>query len=398
MDFDQLRQIDNLRTSKTSLSDSLAKEINEMRAIEENAKRNKQVRQREQAITADINARMQADKNKYGTSDKTVINQIAGKGPWNPDFAKLAKLDPAAAKAELAEVESAMGRTPDATPNEKFFKGMQHTTEHGDVPYFTNFPSLADQSVATQVPANVSDLTSYNKDGTPYIKGKTKGLGGNPGANNPMLDQKFRMAHERVEAPARTAKDVTALSMQAADRSRGFGVENTLKWLDTMVLSGKHEKRGVDDHDIQRIGADLLSRARTASQLSATPDTTYFLPLSEVDARPGVAAQVDSPATILNPGGGKPLQVTAKDRASGTISSLIGTISDSTPGATRRMQDYSARKVSKSPFGGSQIGPTVTDRGGKRQRTRAVAGELGYDVSGLDDMMASIYNIFGIEK
>lgn len=388
MDFAQLRQIDNSRTSKTSLSDSVAKEINDMRAIEENAKRGQRVRQREAAITAEINARMDARKNKFGTADTGVTDAVAGKGPFNPSFSKLAKMDPEAAKAELAEVESAMGRGKDAEPTQKFYKGVQHGAS-GDVPYFTNFPSLADQSVATQVPPNVADLREFK------VEGKTRGLGGTNPNDNPELEQKFRMAHEMVEAPAKHAKNVTNLAMKAEERAKGFGVENTLKWLDNLQLTGKHESEfGVGEGDMQRVGADLLQRAKTADQLSSTPNSSYFLPMTEVDAKPGIAADVNSPATILNPGGGRPMQLTEKDRTQGTISGLLGQIDTSTMPAAKRTRDYVSRNIGQP---GSQIGRTVNDKGGKRQRTRVGAGELGYDISGMDDMMRNIYSIFGIE-
>lgn len=397
MDFAQLKSIESKIGSKVSVSDSVAKEINEMNAIEENSKRDKQRRLREKAITAEINAKMDARQNKFGTADVGVADTVAGKGPFNPSFAALAQMDPQAAKLELAEVESALGRGKEAEPPQKFYKGVQKGAS-GDVPYFTNFPDLKDQSVATQVPANVVDLQEYK------VEGKTRGLGGS-NADNPELEQKFRMAHEQLEAPAKHAKAVTELSYEASARARGDrrgdggvgsvkpGVEYALNWLDNLSVSGETAKRGLAEADIQRVGADLLKRARTADKLPI--GSGYLLPLTEQDATPGIASDKVKPATILNPGGGPTSNDQLRQRTDATATDMDSTIDASAGQAVPRTADYAARRVQKSQPSQVETGGTGGSVFSDVNAFLEGKGRAGYGESGPKGLAKDIAGFYG---
>lgn len=427
--FQQLLDLGSV-SGKTAIPGvGLNADIQQAQDTEENFQASQSVRKHEDAINAQVNADIAARKAavaQYGTSDPSKIAAIKATGAFGGDLSKMMEIDPVgtAAKVQRAIDLSGHGGMQDLPqdwhPPEVLTGGRQFSrgTGQGGEPYFTNLSpeELQQEHDASEVAKGRNpklDAAEPVSNLTPFTPGRTGGVesgsegpeaaGYKPQSPEELLFQgKIDQAQAIAGKPERTEAKEKAVQTYLSDLfDNNPDIRSMRNQMEKDFMSGDAKAKGLDMKDMRVVDTVLAKRGKTPGELTHPGiDKMFYKPWVAPGAKPGQAADIAEPASLLNPGGGTSTQtqlnqdqMMAKQKAGQGIDATI-------PTEQTTAYQYAKGKVAKQA-GRSQVETGGSGEPGMKGTLHDMSdflegkGRAGYGESGPVGMAKDVAAFYG---
>lgn len=413
MDFQELLEAgekrDNKRTSTESLS--LNKEIDEAQAIQRHQADVQRVRNYEKRVDAKIEKDLEVRKqlrSLYGTDDPRKVAAIKATGAFDPDLAQRMQMDPEGTKAAVERAAEIAGKG-----------GMQDLPDEVAPPE-RDYYRKNDKGILefTNIPANAPSAEGWRRYNSDSGKSKDVGAPGGSfgrigaGQDSTELGSKTpedliyegRLAEARTIAgkPDRDEARAKVLKTYFDEKwDKHDNISDMRKEVEDDFMSGSAKKRGLDMKDLKFVEGMMMKRGKTSMEMTKPGiDRTYFKPWTK-RSRPGEAADLAEPASVVNPGGSIPMKDRVQQDNFMAGQQASQAINESMPQEQTTMAQYAKGGKAKLRQQPSQVvtgGKGQSGVGGILKDINAFTegeGRAGYGESGALGFMKDVGAFYG---